>query len=153
MVALFRRRFPKRVYVQLPDTDTRVVLLKKLLSKHNNPLNSAELKQLAEKTKGYSSSDLTALAKDAALGPIRGTKWRKGRSHRVLIVIFFLAFCRDRTGETQTHGSSKDQAYCHAGFCGLVETCPSQRQYLDVGRLRKMESGVRRRQCVKKKCK
>ena len=71
MVALFRRRFPKRVYVQLPDTDTRVVLLKKLLSKHNNPLNSAELKQLAEKTKGYSSSDLTALAKDAALGPIR----------------------------------------------------------------------------------
>ncbi len=74
MVALFRRRFPKRVYVQLPDTDTRVVLLKKLLSKHNNPLNSAELKQLAEKTKGYSSSDLTALAKDAALGPIRGTK-------------------------------------------------------------------------------
>jgi spastin len=35
-------------------------------------LNNKQLKQLADLTEGYSSSDLTALAKDAALGPIRG---------------------------------------------------------------------------------
>lgn len=65
------RRFPKRIYVSLPDSPTRETLLKHLLSKHNNPLSAAELKKLAELTEGYSGSDLTALAKDAALGPIR----------------------------------------------------------------------------------
>ncbi|XP_046442319.1 spastin-like isoform X6 [Daphnia pulex] len=44
------RRFPKRLYVRLPDASARVLLLTQLLSKHNSPL---------------------ALAKDAALGPIR----------------------------------------------------------------------------------
>jgi spastin len=47
-------------------------LLAKLLSKHNNPLSEKQLNKLAELTQSYSSSDLTALAKDAALGPIRG---------------------------------------------------------------------------------
>ena len=66
------RRFPKRVYVRLPDVSTRVHLLEKLLSRHNSPLDAAALQRLAHQTQGYSSSDLTALAKDAALGPIRG---------------------------------------------------------------------------------
>ncbi|XP_031328223.1 spastin-like [Photinus pyralis] len=66
------RRFPKRVYVTLPDADTRCELLKKLLSKQGCTLSPKELKRLATLTDGYSGSDLTALAKDAALGPIRG---------------------------------------------------------------------------------
>uniref|UniRef100_A0A1Y1KL42 Spastin n=1 Tax=Photinus pyralis TaxID=7054 RepID=A0A1Y1KL42_PHOPY len=65
------RRFPKRVYVTLPDADTRCELLKKLLSKQGCTLSPKELKRLATLTDGYSGSDLTALAKDAALGPIR----------------------------------------------------------------------------------
>lgn len=65
------RRFPKRVYVGLPDTCARVALLQKLLSKHDNPLSKKELERLARLTDGYSGSDLTALAKDAALAPIR----------------------------------------------------------------------------------
>ncbi|XP_029827708.2 spastin isoform X2 [Ixodes scapularis] len=65
------RRFTKRVYVTLPDHNTRVILLEKLLKKHNNPLSADKLKYLARLTEGYSGSDLTALAKDAALGPIR----------------------------------------------------------------------------------
>ncbi|XP_048508076.1 spastin isoform X2 [Athalia rosae] len=65
------RRFTKRVYVTLPHSQTRILLLKRLLSKHNNPLTSQELEQLAQFTEGYSGSDLTGLAKDAALGPIR----------------------------------------------------------------------------------
>ncbi|XP_056632570.1 spastin isoform X2 [Diorhabda sublineata] len=65
------RRFPKRVYVSLPNLDTRAKLLKKLLAKQGCTLTQQELKRLATLTDGYSGSDLTALAKDAALGPIR----------------------------------------------------------------------------------
>ncbi|XP_029668270.1 spastin isoform X5 [Formica exsecta] len=65
------RRFTKRVYVTLPDLQTRIILLQRLLAKHNDPLTSEELNEMAVLTEGYSGSDLTGLAKDAALGPIR----------------------------------------------------------------------------------
>lgn len=65
------RRFPKRVYVTLPDLETRAELLKKLLAKQGCSLSNGEMKRLATLTDGYSGCDLTALAKDAALGPIR----------------------------------------------------------------------------------
>ncbi|CAJ1054126.1 spastin-like isoform X2 [Xyrichtys novacula] len=65
------RRFTKRVYVTPPAEETRLALLKNLLEKHGNPLNHKELSQLARLTEGYSGSDLTSLAKDASLGPIR----------------------------------------------------------------------------------
>ncbi|XP_005155454.1 spastin isoform X1 [Danio rerio] len=68
------RRFAKRIYVALPTEETRLKLLKNLLSKHRNPLSQKELSQLARLTDGYSGSDLTSLAKDAALGPIRELK-------------------------------------------------------------------------------
>ncbi|KAM6082619.1 spastin isoform 4-T4 [Chlamydotis macqueenii] len=68
------RRFTKRVYVSLPNEETRFILLKNLLSKQGSPLTQKELAQLARMTDGYSGSDLTALAKDAALGPIRELK-------------------------------------------------------------------------------
>ncbi|XP_034323899.1 spastin-like isoform X3 [Crassostrea angulata] len=66
------RRFVKRVYVRMPNKDTRKGMLCHLLSKHGNPLSSQELDHIARLTEGYSGSDLNALAKDAALGPIRG---------------------------------------------------------------------------------
>ncbi|XP_076283537.1 spastin isoform X2 [Lasioglossum baleicum] len=65
------RRFTKRVYVTLPNLRTRIILLKRLLAKHNDPLAPEELNDMALLTEGYSGSDLTGLAKDAALGPIR----------------------------------------------------------------------------------
>ncbi|KAL6417584.1 hypothetical protein ACFW04_013570 [Cataglyphis niger] len=65
------RRFTKRVYVTLPDLQTRIILLQRLLAKHNDPLTPEELNEMAILTEGYSGSDLTGLAKDAALGPIR----------------------------------------------------------------------------------
>uniref|UniRef100_A0A8W7PSY9 microtubule-severing ATPase n=1 Tax=Anopheles coluzzii TaxID=1518534 RepID=A0A8W7PSY9_ANOCL len=65
------RRFPKRVYVTLPDRDTRELLLRRLLQKQGSPLSDADLAHLAQLTEGYSGSDLTALARDAALEPIR----------------------------------------------------------------------------------
>ncbi|XP_041766422.1 spastin isoform X4 [Anopheles merus] len=65
------RRFPKRVYVTLPDRDTRELLLRRLLQKQGSPLSDTDLAHLAQLTEGYSGSDLTALARDAALEPIR----------------------------------------------------------------------------------
>lgn len=65
------RRLVKRVYLPLPDKKTRKILLEKLLKKHHSPLTDAELDRLATSTENYSGSDLTALARDAALGPIR----------------------------------------------------------------------------------
>lgn len=65
------RRFSKRVYVSLPNKGTRIVLLTKLLSKQKSTLSTKDVDSLALLTEGYSGSDLTALAKDAALAPIR----------------------------------------------------------------------------------
>ncbi|XP_069118122.1 spastin-like isoform X2 [Argopecten irradians] len=65
------RRFAKRVYVNMPGKETRKSMLTQLLAKHSNPLTSDELSEVARLTEGYSGSDLNALAKDAALGPIR----------------------------------------------------------------------------------
>lgn len=66
------RRFTKRVYVTLPDHSTREHLIKKLLAKQGCQLSNENLSKLSTCTEGYSGSDLTALAKDAALEPIRG---------------------------------------------------------------------------------
>ncbi|CAG5135741.1 unnamed protein product [Candidula unifasciata] len=65
------RRFPKRVYVTMPDVQTRKLMLSHLLSKQSCQITPKELDVLAKQTEGYSGSDLNALAKDAALGPIR----------------------------------------------------------------------------------
>ncbi|XP_022332856.1 spastin-like isoform X2 [Crassostrea virginica] len=65
------RRFVKRVYVRMPSKETRKGMLSHLLSKHGSPLSGQDLDHIAELTDGYSGSDLNALAKDAALGPIR----------------------------------------------------------------------------------
>ena len=56
----------------MPNRVMRKVLLKKLLLKNDCRLNEKELDRIAELTEGYSGSDLMNLAKDAALGPIRG---------------------------------------------------------------------------------
>ena len=47
-------------------------LLKRLLDNNNCQLSAEQLDKVAMLTEGYSGSDLTNLAKDAALGPIRG---------------------------------------------------------------------------------
>ncbi|XP_049878051.1 spastin isoform X2 [Pectinophora gossypiella] len=67
------RRFPKRVYVSLPDLRTRCALLQRVLARGAaaSALTEDELTRLAALTDGYSGSDLTALCRDAALGPIR----------------------------------------------------------------------------------
>ncbi|KAF5094472.1 hypothetical protein D0Z00_003519 [Geotrichum galactomycetum] len=66
-----RRRFVRRQYIPLPEPETRARHLDKLLSHQKNSLTANEYARLVHMTNGFSGSDLTALAKDAAMGPLR----------------------------------------------------------------------------------
>ncbi|AQZ14699.1 SAP1 (YER047C) [Zygosaccharomyces parabailii] len=66
-----RRRFVRRQYIPLPEPETRSVQLRKLLSHQNHTLSDEDFLELLELTAGFSGSDITSLAKDAAMGPLR----------------------------------------------------------------------------------
>ena len=66
------RRFPRRILIPLPDSEARKALIKHLLkkaTKHN--LSSWHIQKLVERTDGFSCSDITAIASEAAFGPLR----------------------------------------------------------------------------------
>ncbi|KAK0724759.1 P-loop containing nucleoside triphosphate hydrolase protein [Lasiosphaeris hirsuta] len=66
-----RRRFVRRQYIPLPEAETRAVQIKTLLSQQKHTLTDADISVLIGLTDGFSGSDITALAKDAAMGPLR----------------------------------------------------------------------------------
>ncbi|KAJ5637917.1 hypothetical protein N7490_007796 [Penicillium lividum] len=66
-----RRRFVRRQYIPLPEHHVREQQLRTLLSHQHHELNDADIEVLVQVTDGFSGSDMTALAKDAAMGPLR----------------------------------------------------------------------------------
>lgn len=64
------RRFTKRIFVGPPDSEARLAIIKNLFKNENYKIGSDEMKDLIRRLKGYSSSDLTALCKEAAMMPI-----------------------------------------------------------------------------------
>ncbi|KAH9904591.1 AAA-domain-containing protein [Xylariomycetidae sp. FL2044] len=66
-----RRRFVRRQYIPLPESETRAVQLKTLLGQQKHSLTDTDIAELVKMTDGFSGSDITALAKDAAMGPLR----------------------------------------------------------------------------------
>ncbi|EJS44059.1 sap1p [Saccharomyces arboricola H-6] len=66
-----RRRFVRRQYIPLPEDQTRYVQFKKLLSYQKHTLMEPDFDELVRITEGFSGSDITSLAKDAAMGPLR----------------------------------------------------------------------------------
>ncbi|EPX72686.1 uncharacterized protein SOCG_00449 [Schizosaccharomyces octosporus yFS286] len=66
-----RRRFVRRTYIPLPDDMGRRVHIKNLLQHQKHCLTDEDIEEVIKATKFYSGSDLTALAKDAAMGPLR----------------------------------------------------------------------------------
>lgn len=66
-----RRRFVRRQYIPLPEPETRSVHLKRLLSHQKHTLTDEDFTTLLTLTDGFSGSDITSLAKDAAMGPLR----------------------------------------------------------------------------------
>lgn len=65
----FRRRFPKQVYVPLPDISSRKKLFEYEVTRWKNTLSEQNLRDLARKTHGFSNSDIASIAKDARNEP------------------------------------------------------------------------------------
>lgn len=66
------RRFQRRIYIPLPDAETRKAVLQSILNKCTpHSLSKQQLMQLVNRTEGYSCSDLTSVGSDAAFGPLR----------------------------------------------------------------------------------
>lgn len=66
-----RRRFVRRQYIPLPEPWVREQQFRRLLASQKHSLTSPQIAGLVELTEGFSGSDITALAKDAAMGPLR----------------------------------------------------------------------------------
>lgn len=65
-----RRRLEKRVYVPLPDAETREEALR-LHLKDCTVAEDVVLSELAEKSNGYSGADLRLVCREAAMAPMR----------------------------------------------------------------------------------
>ncbi|CAK5023787.1 unnamed protein product [Meloidogyne enterolobii] len=67
------RRFPKRIFIDLPEKQARASMIKSTFHRSNTQasLNDQELNYIAELTAGYSYSDLDSLCRSAALIPLR----------------------------------------------------------------------------------
>ncbi|KAJ2158470.1 putative 26S proteasome subunit yta6 [Coemansia sp. RSA 552] len=66
-----RRRFPKRLYVPLPDRQGRRTIVTNLLRRQTHSLTEANLDTICDRTDGYSGADMDTLCREAAFGPIR----------------------------------------------------------------------------------
>ncbi|KAL8208163.1 hypothetical protein R6Q57_007575 [Mikania cordata] len=64
------RRLPRRIYVDLPDADNRLKILKIFLAKENIEIDF-DVRSLANATEGYSGSDLKNLCIAAAYKPVQ----------------------------------------------------------------------------------
>lgn len=78
-----RRRLPKRVYVPLPEWETRKKMLMHLLRKENHTLAEKDFDIIAERLQGYSCNDIHQICQNAAMGPIRDQVKSGGLSHDV----------------------------------------------------------------------
>lgn len=68
------RRLSKRIYIPLPDATARTALIDRLLPSGgavNIQLHANDRRNLIQRTDSYSCSDLNALCKEAAMGPVR----------------------------------------------------------------------------------
>ena len=63
------RRFPKRIYIALPEEDDRDDFFRFFL-KGQNTLTNEMMDELAKKTEGYSGSDIRNLNSEASMVPV-----------------------------------------------------------------------------------
>lgn len=70
----FLRRFSKRIYVPLPNAEVRKQIFTIHLKGIEINISEEDFEQLAEKTNGYSGSDIANCVSEAVLEPIRELK-------------------------------------------------------------------------------
>ncbi|KAI8812709.1 P-loop containing nucleoside triphosphate hydrolase protein [Cladochytrium replicatum] len=66
-----RRRFEKRIYIPLPDVNARMKMFQ--LNVGNTPckLTMRDYRALADRTEGFSGSDIAVIVRDALMEPVR----------------------------------------------------------------------------------
>jgi len=81
------RRFEKRILVPMPNIEDRKKVLK-LHAGTQHILNEQDFTYLAQKTDGYSGSDLSTLVNDALMRPIKqlqsATYFRRVEKNQIL---------------------------------------------------------------------
>ncbi|KAJ1795470.1 Vacuolar protein sorting-associated protein 4, partial [Coemansia sp. RSA 2399] len=66
-----RRRFEKRIYIPLPDTAARARMFQLHIGNTPCTLTQRDYRLLADRTDGYSGSDIAVIVRDALMQPIR----------------------------------------------------------------------------------
>ncbi|XP_015774023.1 PREDICTED: vacuolar protein sorting-associated protein 4B-like, partial [Acropora digitifera] len=66
-----RRRFEKRIYIPLPEASARVKMFELHMGSLKHSIEPGQLRQLAEKTEGYSGADISIVVRDAMMQPVR----------------------------------------------------------------------------------
>lgn len=66
-----RRRFEKRIYVPLPDTEARRALLKHSLKGATCSIGQKTIEQIVQRTEGFSGADMAILIRDALMEGMR----------------------------------------------------------------------------------
>ncbi|CCD68481.1 Fidgetin-like protein 1 [Caenorhabditis elegans] len=66
-----RRRFQKRLYIALPEPESRTQIVQNLLVGTRHDITNHNLERIRELTDGYSGADMRQLCTEAAMGPIR----------------------------------------------------------------------------------
>ncbi|XP_015119116.1 fidgetin-like protein 1 [Diachasma alloeum] len=66
-----RRRFVKRLYIPLPESNARRQIVENLLRNERHNLTQSDVINIAQLTQDYSGADMANLCKEASMGPIR----------------------------------------------------------------------------------
>ncbi|KAG6821439.1 Vacuolar protein sorting-associated protein 4 [Arthromyces matolae] len=66
-----KRRFEKRIYIPLPGPDARRHMFQLHIGDTPNELTPKDFRLLADKTDGYSGSDISTAVRDALMQPVR----------------------------------------------------------------------------------
>ncbi|KAL9051891.1 MAG: hypothetical protein Q9162_005729 [Coniocarpon cinnabarinum] len=69
--AAIRRRFQRRVHINLPDTPARMKMFEISVGSTPCELKQSDYKKLAEMSEGYSGSDISIAVQDALMQPVR----------------------------------------------------------------------------------
>ncbi|KAG9310340.1 P-loop containing nucleoside triphosphate hydrolase protein [Chiua virens] len=66
-----KRRFEKRIYIPLPGLEARKRMFEIHVGSTPCPLEARDFRTLAERTEGYSGSDISIVVRDALMQPVR----------------------------------------------------------------------------------
>jgi len=94
------RRFPKRIWIPLPDADARAKVIRIRLAKSDHNLTDSQIESLADLTEGYSCADISIVVNEALVQSVN--KYRNG-THFILIEGKYIPCTPGTEGATEMH--------------------------------------------------